>query len=174
MRVTDKEVFEQLFREHYARLCNYAGKYIANSQVQEDIVQVFFISIWEKKNLSVTLDTFLPYAYRAIKNSCINYYKAESIKENFIIALTEEWNFQLQEDENFAYQKEVQQALQKLPKKCRTVFLLKCITGLKYKEIAEISHISVNTVKYHLGEAFRIMKEELKHLAFIFFLFFFK
>lgn len=52
-------------------------------------------------------------------------------------------------------------ALRKLPPKCKQVFLLKCIKGLKYKEIAEVSGISVNTVKYHLGEAFRIMREEL-------------
>lgn len=41
---------------------------------------------------------------------------------------------------------------------------LKCIHDLKYKEIAEIMGISVNTVKYHLGEAFRMMREELKDL----------
>lgn len=33
---------------------------------------------------------------------------------------------------------------------------------MKYKEISEIAGISVNTVKYHLGEAFRIMREELR------------
>lgn len=169
MIIDNEQIFEELFKEHYSHLCNYAGKYIIDSQVREDIVQVFFISLWEKKHLSVTLETFLPYAYRSIKNSCINYYKSENIKEDFIISLAEEWNLQLGEDEDFAYQKEVQQAIQKLPEKCRKVFLLKCITGLKYKEIAEISNISVNTVKYHLGEAFRIMKEELKHLNFIFF-----
>ena len=35
---------------------------------------------------------------------------------------------------------------------------------MKYKEIADIAGISVNTVKYHLGEAFRLMHEELKDL----------
>lgn len=169
MEITDEQIFEKLFRDHYSLLCNYAGKYIADSQVVEDIVQTFFIAIWEKKHLTVTPETFLPYAYRSIKNSCINYYKAEIIKENFIATLSEEWNEQLNEEEDFIYQKEVQQALQKIPDKSRKIFLLKCITGLKYKEIAEISNISVNTVKYHLGEAFRIMKEELKNLAFIFF-----
>lgn len=169
MIIGDEHVFEKLFREHYAHLCNYAGKFIVDSQVQEDIVQVFFISIWEKKHLSITLETFLPYAYRSIKNSCINYYKSENIKEDFIASLVEEWELQFGEDEGFVYRQEVQQAIQKLPEKCRKIFLLKCITGLKYKEIAEISNISVNTVKYHLGEAFRIMKDELKHLAFLFF-----
>lgn len=173
MRIADGAIFEKLFREYYSHLCNYAGQFIADSQTREDIVQVFFISVWEKEHLSVTRETFLPYAYRAIKNSCINYYKSEMIKEDFITILAEEWKDQLNEEEDFIYRKEVQQALQKLPEKCRNVFLMKCVTGLKYKEIAEVSNISVNTVKYHLGEAFRIMREELKHLSFLFFLFFF-
>lgn len=173
MLISNEQIFEKLFREYYSHLCNYAGRYIIDSQIREDIVQVFFISIWEKKNLSVTSETFLPYAYRSIKNSCINYYKAEIIKEDFLTTPTEEWKDQLNEEEDFIYQKEVQLALQKLPEKCREIFLLKCVTGLRYKEIAEVSNISVNTVKYHIGEAFRIMREELKYLTFLFFLNFF-
>lgn len=173
MQIGDEQIFEKLFRDYYSLLCNYAGKFITDSDVREDIVQVFFISIWEKKHLSVTPDIFLPYAYRSIKNSCINYYKAEIIKADFIVTLTEEWQEQLNDEDDFIYKKEVRLALQKLPEKCRKVFLLKCVTGLRYKEIADISDISVNTVKYHLGEAFRIMKEELKHLVFSFFLIFF-
>ena len=123
--------------------------------------------------MSVTPETFLPYAYRSIKNSCINYYKAKIVKEDFLTTLAEDWKEQLNEEEDFIYQKEVQQALQKLPTKCREIFLLKCVTGLRYKEIAEVSNISINTVKYHIGEAFRIMREELKYLTFLFFLIFF-
>lgn len=173
MLKSDEQIFEKLFREYYSHLCNYAGKYIIDSQIREDVVQTFFISIWEKRNLSVTVETFLPYAYRSIKNSCINYYKAEIVKEDFLATLTEEWKEQFSEEDDFIYQKEVQQALLKLPDKCREIFLLKCVTGLRYKEIAEVSNISINTVKYHIGEAFRIMREELKHLSFLFFLIFF-
>ena len=172
MIIADKQIFEKLFRDYYSLLCNYAGRFITDYQVREDIVQNYFISIWEKKHLSVTEETFLPYAYRSIRNSCINYYKSEIFKEEFLANLVEEWKEQLNEEEDFIYQKEVRDALQKLPKKCRKEYLLTCLTGLKYKEIAEITGISTNTVKYHLGEAFRIMKEELKHLIFIFFLFF--
>lgn len=87
MRIADGPIFEKLFREYYSHLCNYAGQFIADSQTREDIVQVFFISVWEKEHLSVTRETFLPYAYRALKNSCINYYKSEMIKENFTPSL---------------------------------------------------------------------------------------
>lgn len=177
MQITDEQVFEKLFRKYYADLCNYAGRFIFDQQVAEDIVQNYFITIWEKGQLPVTDETFLPYSYRAIKNSCINHYKLEIIRDDFYSTLTLEWKKQLEEQQeeesDFIHKKEVQAALRKLPEKCRNVFLLKCVTGLKYKEIAELSGISVNTVKYHLGEAFRIMREELKNISFLLFPIFF-
>ncbi len=173
MLINDTQTFETLFRNHYNSLCNYASKFIADDQAAEDIVQVFFISIWEKQHLTLEGELFLPYAYRAIRNSCVNYYKHNQLHENFIESLALEWQEELaNQDKEFIYEKEVQLALKKLPEKCRKVFLLKCISELKYKEIAEIMGISANTVKYHLGEAFKIMKEELEHLLFILFLFF--
>ena len=51
MEIANEQIFEKLFRDHYSLLCNYACRYIADSQVAEDIVQTFFISIWEKKHL---------------------------------------------------------------------------------------------------------------------------
>ncbi len=160
----DKQVFEKLFRSYYSLLCNYANKYVDNSQVVEDIVQNFFIAVWENQNLSVTSESFLPYAYLSIKNACINYYKSEAVKKAFFISLAEEWQESLEQEDDFIYKKEIRLALGKLPEKCRNVFLLKCVKSLKYKEIAIVCNISVNTVKYHIGEAFRILKEELKNL----------
>jgi len=173
MQLRDEKKFESLFREHYSELCNYAYTFIADADLVEDIVQNFFIIVWERKHLSVTTETFLPYAYRSVKNSCLNYYKSEVAKEDFFQNLTIEWKEQLKEEDDFIYKKDVQLAFRKLPDKCRKVFLLRYVSGLRYKEIAEITGISVNTVKYHMGEAFRIMKEELKHLTFLFFLIFF-
>ena len=130
----------------------------------EDIVQSFFIAVWEKESLTITRENFLPYAYRSVYNRCLNYYKAELSKENFLASFLEEWTGETEEEKEFLYQQEVRDALRKLPPKCKQIFLLKCVKGLKYKEIAELTGISVNTVKYHLGEAFRIMREELNDL----------
>lgn len=163
--MVDKLLFEQLFRMHYAELCSYASRYLPDKQVVEDIVQSFFIAVWEKESLTVGKENFLPYACRAVYNRCLNYYKAESSKESFLASLVEEWGEEMEEEEDFPYKQEVRNALRKLPPKCKQIFLLKCIKGLKYKEIAEVSGVSVNTVKYHLGEAFRIMREELNGLS---------
>lgn len=171
--LSNEKIFEKLFRDHYVILCNYACRYVADGDIAEDIVQNFFIALWERKTLSVTLDTFLPYAYRSVKNGCFNYYKSEIIKEDFYVKLTEEWQNQMPDEDDFIHKKDVQRAFAKLPEKCRKIFLLKCVAGLKYKEIAEVANISVHTVKHHLGEAYRIMKEELKHLSYLFIFIFF-
>lgn len=163
--MVDELLFEQLFRMYYADLCRYASRYLPDKQLVEDIVQNFFIAVWEKENLTVNKENFLPYAYRSVYNRCLNYYKAELSKESFLASLLEEWDGQIEEDDDFPYKQEVREALRKLPPKCRQIFLLKCIKGLKDKEIADICGISVNTVKYHLGEAFRIMREELNGLS---------
>lgn len=47
--------------------------------------------------------------------------------------------------------KEMQQklldAIDRLPEKCRQIFMMSCVDGLKYREIASQMNISENTVK---------------------------
>lgn len=107
-------IFEAIFRLHYNDLCNYALRYIQNKDVAEDIVQNFFITIWEK-DIKLTEENILPYAYTAIRNGCINYYKSELIRENFLNEALEELEFQNEEEEPFLYKKEVRLAVNKLP-----------------------------------------------------------
>lgn len=82
-------LFEQLFRMYYAELCRYASRYLSDKQIVEDIVQSFFIAVWEKDGLTINEDNFLPYAYRSVYNRCLNYYKAELSKESFLASLVE-------------------------------------------------------------------------------------
>ncbi|KAB7430036.1 sigma-70 family RNA polymerase sigma factor, partial [Bifidobacterium longum] len=49
-----------------------------------------------------------------------------------------------------------------LPERCREIFLLSRIEGLKYKEIAERLDISVNTVENQISIALRKLRSELK------------
>lgn len=125
-----------------------------------------------KKHLPIPEEAFIPYSLKTIRNSCINHYKSETTRQNFYDELLTEWSNNTDEEEDFIYKEEVRAALDKLPEKCRAVFLLKFVSGLKYKEIAEISNISVNTVKYHISEAYRIVKGELSGINIIYLLFF--
>ena len=47
-----------------------------------------------------------------------------------------------------------------LPEKCREIFVLACIEGLKYREVAERLDVSVNTVKTQLKSAYSKLRTE--------------
>jgi RNA polymerase sigma-70 factor (ECF subfamily) len=55
----------------------------------------------------------------------------------------------------------IQKAIAGLPDRCREVFELSRIRGLKYTEIATELGISVKTVEAQMGKALRVMREKL-------------
>lgn len=57
-------------------------------------------------------------------------------------------------------EEKVIQAIEALPAECRQVFLK---SRMENKEIAEELGISVNTVKYHLKNALKILREKLEY-----------
>lgn len=56
-------------------------------------------------------------------------------------------------------------AMKELPEKCRQVFSLSYISGLKSKEIADALGLSVRTVEAHIYKALRIMRDKLGYLV---------
>jgi RNA polymerase sigma-70 factor (ECF subfamily) len=55
----------------------------------------------------------------------------------------------------------IQAAIAGLPDRCREVFELSRVSGLKYSEIATRLGISVKTVEAQMGKALRVMREKL-------------
>ena len=43
----NREAFEYVFKKYYQRLVSFAGRYIQNEDIVEDIVQDCFIKIWD-------------------------------------------------------------------------------------------------------------------------------
>jgi DNA-directed RNA polymerase specialized sigma24 family protein len=60
---------------------------------------------------------------------------------------------------------EIEQAINQLPPKTKLVFQMAKIEGLKYKEIAEILGISVNTIDNHIANAIKKLSVVLKNLS---------
>lgn len=60
-------------------------------------------------------------------------------------------------------EEKVIQAIEELPAECRQVFIKSRMENKKNKEIADELGISVNTVKYHLKNTLKILREKLEH-----------
>ena len=56
----------------------------------------------------------------------------------------------------------IHEAIQSLPEKCREIFILSRVEGLKYSEIAEKLHLSISTVDNQIGIALKKLRVQLK------------
>jgi RNA polymerase sigma-70 factor (ECF subfamily) len=154
--------FEQIFKQFFSPLCNYAAKYTGDEAVAEDIVQALFISLWEtgKYREIKEPERFL---LRAVKYRCIDHLRGrkqetELLPEDIASTLPFEMS-ELKEEEiepMFYY------FASKLPEKTREIFLLSKQAGLTYRQIAEELSISVKTVENQMGRALRILRDLLK------------
>ena len=54
----------------------------------------------------------------------------------------------------------LQVVMDSLPPKCKEIFILGCVEGLSYKDVAEQLGVSVNTVKTQVKVAYKKIKSE--------------
>jgi RNA polymerase sigma-70 factor (ECF subfamily) len=164
INLDDEKAFEQLFELFYSPLLGYAGRYIYNRSMCEDIVQGVFVSLWEnRKTLHIT-QSARNYLLVSVRNHCLNFLKKEKLThryQEFVLKAAGQ-----KDDENFYLLTELydmlEKALAKLPETYRKVFEMHRIEKKSYEEIAEELHISVRTAKRYKSQVMEILKKDLK------------
>ncbi len=173
--------FHKLYEAYFNKLIFHALRFVNDKAEAEDIVADVFADLWHK---FPTLDHnagMVAYLYRAVSTRALNVLRhrnvaavriemLESINEKRMDFIDKT---NLEDTINSREIKEgIRSALADLPEKCREVFILSYINGLKSKEIADAMEISVRTVDAHIYKALRILRDKLKYLL-IFILIFF-
>ena len=172
----NKLAFKYLYANYYNELCVYANNLSRDNALAEDIVQNVMIKIWNKKpnlNIKVSIKSYL---YKAVYNHFVNIYRQKQKEQSYADQMkAKALTYFAEEDSDIIAKKIklVQIEIDKLPPKCKEVFLLNKLNGLKYSEVAEELGISVKTVEAHIHKALIRLKkclEEQKHL-FLFLIF---
>jgi RNA polymerase sigma-70 factor (ECF subfamily) len=165
-----KQLFEQLFREHFNTLCNFAATYLNDRDTSQEIVQDVFINLWQKREYISTDKSIKSYLFTSVKNRSINYIRDHKKFRSYYLDVELELEIPV-EDVDMLSQVEtrdkINDAFKRLPEKCRQAFELSRFEEMKYKEIAERMGISQKTVEIHISKALRILRVELKHLIMI-------
>ena len=132
-----------------------------NRQDAEDVVQDTLFKVWRKKDDWEAIDNLEAYCYRSTRNIALD---KLALKENQqeawddafdIPEVTTNAHEQLEADEQMA---QLEEAIRRLPEKQRTVFQLREVEELSYKEIAESLHITEEQVKITLFRARQKLK----------------
>jgi len=166
---TDRQGYEQLFRDHYQPLCLFAYSYLKDMDAAKDVVQDFFFRYWTKRETLSAPEHFGKYAFRAVRNAVINYQQSQATRNrhNEESSSTDIYDPQQEEDQ---LRREDQLkaglllAVQGLPEQRRKIFLLSNGQGYKYSEIASMLNISLNTVKTQLRKAYDTLRQERERL----------
>jgi RNA polymerase sigma-70 factor, ECF subfamily len=165
IRQGNKKSFESLFREYYAPLCAFSRKYVKDPDECEEIVQSFFLKLWDKRQELEINISVKNYLFSSVRNRCLNYIKHEKIKQEYtaeILSNTETRN----DSTNFLMEvdlvEKIDQSIAALPERRREIFVLSREHGLKYREIAEKMGISIKTVETQMGQALKELRENLK------------
>ena len=163
LKTGDVRLYESLFREYYRPLVVYAMKYVKDADVAKEIVQEFFVRLFEKRN-SLVIDTSLKsYFYRSVFNSCINYISHMEMRSRHIrnMAVLSENEFSDNQVAVIELQNRIVDSIEKMPDQCRRIFKMNRFEGLRNEQIAVALGISKRTVETQISKALKILRKKL-------------
>lgn len=157
----DLKIFEDLYKEHFAYLSLVSFNITRDKDVAKDVVQDFFIYLWEKEEALNFTISFKAYATRAVKNLSLQHLeknKTISLDTNKIVLpkFEEQAVFERAEENK---KPRIQTLVEKIPQARREIFVSHVVEGHSYSEIAEMYNISVNTVKTQMKRAYAFLRE---------------
>ena len=176
---TDLASFRELYDSYYEVLCKYALQLLHNPSLAEEVVDDEFMYLWVNRN-RLNIKSVKTYLFRAVHNSCIDVLR--SSKHRFSLAFSQvssndSANFldrvfvdddhplgQLLDKE---LETEIRQSVDRLPEECKRVFMMSRVDRLKYQEIAKVLGITINTVKYHMKHALRLLYDDLSKYMYL-------
>ena len=159
--------FSELYLMYYPKLVRFAKEFVVLEEDAENITQDVFTDLWERRDAIDHIENVNAYLFRLVRNRCLDYLKhkvfeqkyAENVQASFEIELD---RFDVSDiSEGNETERLVRDAINSLPKRCRDIFLLSRMKGLKYREISEKLGISVNTVECQMGIALKKLRVKL-------------
>ena len=165
----DQKAFELLFSILFARLNDFAKKVVKDDGISQDIVQEVFVKVWENRAQieSLNLEALL---FKMVRNRCIDHIKHVKVLNNrmnkiHVLSKYEElYRIDFIGNEPYVLIEEelrtkIEKTIHSLPDRCREVFILSRIDGLKNKEIAERLNINIKNVERHLSRALQSFRK---------------
>ena len=162
----NKSSFEELFKTYYAPLCLFARNYINDPDECEEIVQGFFMKLWDDRAKIDITTSLKSYLFSSIRNRCLNQIKHEKIKQEYQAEVINKSSVDSYSSNYFMevdLMNKINESINSLPKRRREIFILSREHGLKYREIAEQLGISIKTVETQMGQARKDLRAKLKN-----------
>jgi RNA polymerase sigma-70 factor (ECF subfamily) len=172
----DRSSFAVLVRRHQQPLYNFALRQVRVPQVAEDVVQETFVRVVQNAADFKHEARFTTWVYTITRNLCIDQLRKRALRKHPSLdesrgeegdgptlgEQTADPRASVEREATGTELKErIARAVDKLPDEQREVFLMREISNLPFKEIAEITGVPENTVKSRMRYALERLQEAL-------------
>lgn len=159
----NEEAFEKLYAQYKPVLCKFIQTFINDSMLTDDIVQEVFVAVWlNRKNIDPD-KSFSSYLMTSARNKVYDFFKETAKNRKMIeqrwLNFSEAGNDTEEALVSIELDELIDSALKQLSSRKRAIFELAKLKGKSHSEIAEELGISKNTVKNHMVDSLKYLKE---------------
>lgn len=163
----DINEFESFFKSNYKFLCVTSFQIVKDEDVAKDIVQEFFMSLWQRRGDVVIRSSFRSYASGAVRNLSLLHLKRDKREQGKLQSFTDQEldEIYLDNSEELLLRENIDLRVMKmvdqLPGDRKKIFMSYVVDGLSYQQISEKYNISINTVKTQMKRAYAALKAQV-------------
>lgn len=154
--------FKVVYEEYFFKLTQFIARMSHDHDLAEEIVQLTMVKVWEQRDRIILTTSLKAYLYKISYNEYLMYLRQKSKFPNIESTVIEAIDEIEDEQDNHLLLEKIRLEIDKLPPKCREVFILSKVKGMKYKEIAEELNISTKTIENHMTKALKIIRNSIR------------
>lgn len=151
----NEDEFNKLYKNYKSLVYGISFSILKNKETSEDVVQIVFSKIWNMKKENLPKSNEASWLYSLTKNETLNLLRKEkstvNIDEVYYISDDENLNDIIDKD---TYNR----ILSRLDEKEQEIVSLKILSGLSFKEIANILNMPIATVQWRYYKALHTLK----------------
>ncbi|MDN5871950.1 MAG: RNA polymerase sigma factor RpoE [Nitrococcus sp.] len=176
VQVGDKEAFNVLVQKYQHKLIKLISRYVNDQAEALDVAQETFIKAYRALPKFRGESRFSTWLYRIGLNTAKNYFVARGRRPpgsdiDAQAAQRDDIDSRLKDHaspEALAMRDEIEHAvflaIEELPEKLRTAIMLRELKGLTYREVAEVMACPIETVRWRLCRARKVIDQRLRPL----------
>jgi len=159
---TTKANYIKAYDQYVDALFRYASFNVRDRETAKDIVSETFAKTWSYIAGGGQVDNMKAFLYRTLKNLIIDHYRAK--KSVSLDALSEDEHFDPVADPDVSIEEHAESMLafgllSQIPAEYKDVVVMRCVQGLSFREIANITSEQENTVAVRFHRALKKVKD---------------
>jgi len=160
----DKNAFNQMFLHYYTSLCEYASRFVSETDAEELVQDIMFF-VWENREYLVVKKSLKSYLFVSVRNRCFNSIRDRKSKERIYNILYEKLKDRNEDTDYYILDElavNIEKAIKELPESYRDTFKMSRSEGMTNATIAKLLGVSVKTIEYRITKSLKIIRVKLK------------